>query len=115
MAQTAEPNAAEKTAVARRRGPAGINVPVASATSFPFFAASAAPRNATQSVRSWTNGIDPGMPPAIRGRTTISASGSVTMAASATAAAKLLDGVKDAKGAAPETGQPGLWKLARGH
>ena len=50
-ADTAAPTAAAKTSAARRTGPSGRNVPVASASSFPSRAASAAPRKAIQSVR----------------------------------------------------------------
>ena len=43
--------AAAKTSAMRRGVPAGMNVPVASASSLPSRAAMAAPRNPTQSVR----------------------------------------------------------------
>ena len=87
MAQTATANAAAKARVTWRNRPSGMNVPVDSATSFSCRAARPAPRNATQRVRCWTNGIDPGIPPATRGRTTISASGRMTIAANANVAA----------------------------
>ena len=80
---TAAPTPAANTWVARRIRPSGTNVAVASAISLPSRAAIAAPRKPTQSVKCWTNGIEPGMPPATSGRTTISASGSSTIAASA--------------------------------
>ena len=86
--QTSRPamtaNATGRTSCAIQTGtPAATNVAVASAISLPLRAAIAAPRKPTQSVKCWTNGIEPGMPPATTGRTTISASGSSTIAASA--------------------------------
>ena len=45
------PNAAAKMSAARRHTPCGMNVPVASASSFPSRDAIAAPRKPTQSVR----------------------------------------------------------------
>ena len=80
---TAAPTPAAKTPVASRTRPSGMNVAVARAMSLPSRAARAAPRKPTQRVKCWTNWIEPGMPPATSGRTTISASGSTTIAASA--------------------------------
>ena len=83
IVQTAAPTMAANISVSFRAQPAGTNVAVARAMSFPSRAARAAPRNATQRVRCCTNGIDPGIPPATNGRTTISTSGRSTIAASA--------------------------------
>ena len=80
---TAAPTPAANTRVTSRPRPSGMNVAVARAMSLPSRAARAAPRKPTQRVKCWTNWIDPGMPPATSGRTTISASGSTTIAASA--------------------------------
>jgi len=66
-----------------RQRPAGMNAPVASASSLFSRAARAAPRNATTRVRCWTNGADPGIPTLKAPRSTISAIGSTAIADSA--------------------------------
>ena len=83
MVDTAAATVAAKIWALRRAGPSGMKVAVARAMSLPRRAAIAAPRKPTHSVRCWTKGIDPGMPPAKTRRTRISARGSSTMAASA--------------------------------
>ena len=87
-AATHAPTAEEKISAARRQRPSGMNVVVARARSLPSRAASAAPRNATHSVRCWTNGPDPGMPKCSRPRARISAIGRTAIAASAAVAVR---------------------------
>ena len=90
-AETAAPTVAANACATCRATPSGMNVAVASAISLFCRAARPAPRKPTQSVRCWTNGIDPGMPPVTMGRTTISASGRIAIAARAPAASSSSD------------------------
>ena len=86
---TAAEIAAAAMPAAVRQRPAGIMVPVASASSRPSRAATAAPRKPTHSVRCWTNGPEPGIPALNAARHTISASGSTAISASAVLEMKL--------------------------
>ncbi len=86
IVDTAAATVAASVSAQSRARPAGRNVPVASASIVPSRAASAAPRNPTQSTRCWTNGMDPGMPVPAKRRSRISTSGRTTMTPSATAA-----------------------------
>ena len=91
IAETVAPTVAAKACAIRRGAPSGMKVAVASAISLFCRAARPAPRKPTHNVKCWTKGIEPGIPPVMIGRTTISASGRSTIAASAPAASSSSD------------------------